>query len=163
MLEDWIENVEDLMGEDDDGDECPLLEEFDDDSGEGSLLDRIDSYLARVGPSKEIVDELAKLVIDSTIRRTVGVIVLTWSEDTITFQAQNSLQKVENVNENKVRFYCRIFGEMLKLTKWKMPHLRGSKQDTVGYSEYLKGLSVHKKAGKLERDSCPLQGERIPL
>ena len=81
-----------------------------------------DSYLARVDPSKEIVDELAKLVIDSTIRRTVGVIVLTWSEDTITFQAQNSLQKVENVNENKVRFYCRIFGEMLKLTKWKFFH-----------------------------------------
>ncbi|EJK72946.1 hypothetical protein THAOC_05471 [Thalassiosira oceanica] len=134
MLEDWIVNVEELMGEDDDGGACPLLEAFDDDSGEDSLLERVDSYLARVSPSKGIVDEIATLAMHER-------------------QRKQGPPFVPDVCGN---------AEPCEVETCTRSHLRGGEQDTVGYSMHLKRIPVQQKAGKLQRDSCPLQGEGIP-
>ena len=82
-MEDWIRNVEKLMGEDEaNGSPCPLLVQFEEDYSSESLLNRLNDYLERTEPSQAVLDELKECLIENVLKDTVEKINDAWSTET---------------------------------------------------------------------------------
>ena len=123
-----MRNCEHLMGEDADGDPCPLLKLFgeaeDDTTDEpGSLLARLEDFLKEAAPGPKLIDEVKEHLVDSVLKKTVGRIVATWAPDTVSVHAQRLLSDFTSLMEDKARFMHRIYAEILRREGWK-PHHR---------------------------------------
>jgi len=120
-MEDWIRNVEDLMGTDYDDEPCPLLEEFEGDTSPHSLRTRTDAFLKRTDASDEVIHEIRDHLINDVLGKTVEKIFDTWRNGEV--RAQRALTEEQQLMNRKTYFNvgC-IFGKMLRSPKWRVHH-----------------------------------------
>eukprot|EP00984_Skeletonema_dohrnii_P006022 scaffold2130_cov106-Skeletonema_dohrnii-CCMP3373.AAC.9 len=100
-MEDWIRNVEDLMGTDYDDEPCPLLEEFEGDTSPHSLRKRTDAFLKRTDASDKVIHEIRDHLINDVLGKTVEKIVDTWRHDEVSVRAQRALTQEKHLMNRK--------------------------------------------------------------
>ena len=120
-MEDWIRNVETLVGEDEDGALCPLLTEFESDSSPHSLLTRLDAFLGKAAPSQVLIDQLESALIDDVLNKTANRIAATWSSRPDKTE-QRAIRDFTYLMHDKARFYIFIFCQLLQMGKYSRLH-----------------------------------------
>mmetsp|Transcript_4918 Transcript_4918/g.5440 ORF Transcript_4918/g.5440 Transcript_4918/m.5440 type:complete len:403 (+) Transcript_4918:461-1669(+) len=117
-MEDWIRNVENLIGEDADGDPCPLLSQFQEDEDE-VLQSRMGKFLHKTAPNEKLVDDIQELAIKQVLTGTVARITDVWSQLSITPETQISLREYSKLMRQKEAFLITFYRKMLESSKWK--------------------------------------------
>ena len=107
-MEDWIRNVEHLMGADYYDEPCPLLEEeFESDNSPNSLIGRTDAFLNQTDASDEVIHEIRDHYITDVLEKTVEKIVAKARcgvcRCTICYRSSREIDAPQNI------FYCVLY------------------------------------------------------
>jgi hypothetical protein len=116
----WLDTVETLEGTNEDGEDRPLLTEFDDDPSRNSLLRRVDKFLKSNEPSVSVIAHV-RAVYCATVKSHCTAIASMWSmlsQSSVDVPMQRAMIDTTSMMLDKCRFLCTIHRHMLENAKW---------------------------------------------